>query len=165
MSDNNEVEQSASREGRALQTGVAVAILAFAALLFTQTFAEISAFAQASQGRGPFFYPRFIMAAIALFAILTVLRPSGVMAELPNHQGMRMSFGLIAIVALYVLGLVVLGFLLSSIAFALITPLFLGYRRLAVILAVAVVFSLTVWWLFESVFLIILPQADWVQVF
>ncbi|WP_370210165.1 tripartite tricarboxylate transporter TctB family protein [Roseovarius sp.] len=147
--------------GRALQITVALAILALAALLFSQTFAEISAFAQSSQGRGPFFYPRFLMAGIAVLALTMALRPALSDEVRPKGAGLRRLIGLIAAVVAYALGLAYLGFLISSLLFACLTPLFLGYRRAVVIPLVAVAFSVSVWWLFESVFLIILPRSAW----
>jgi len=147
--------------GRAIAIGVALAILALAALLFSQTFAEISAFARASQGRGPFFYPRFILAAVALLGLLMVLRPVPTDEPMPSGAGLRRATGLILAVAAYALGLSLAGFLISSLLFACLAPLFLGYRRLAVTALVAAVFCLSVWYLFENAFLIILPRSPW----
>lgn len=147
--------------GRAFATGVALAILALAALLFSQTFAEISAFARASQGQGPFFYPRFIIAAIALLGVLMILRPVPGSEPVPSGAGLWRLLGLVLAVMAYALGLSLAGFLISSLIFACLTPLFLGYRRLAVTALVAAVFCVSVWYLFENAFLILLPRSPW----
>lgn len=165
MKERNQPRQTTSPNGRAFRIGAAMTTLALVALLFSQTFVEISAFAQASQGRGPFFYPRFIMAAIALLALVMIIRPSGVSEEIPDSRGMKKLFLMFAIVAGYTLGLASIGFLLSSVIFALITPFILGYRHLLSIAAVATGFSLFTWWLFQNVFLIILPPGEWLARF
>lgn len=139
---------------------VALVIVSVTAVFFVLTFGEVSAFARASAGRGPYFFPRvvlillLIVETVLLFSVFSPRHPM-VSRRLPS---LRMGL-LIAATAAYCALIPLAGFLISSVIFGIFVPLLLGRRDYGVIIAVALVYSTAVWWLFERVFLIILPAS------
>lgn len=74
----------------------------------------------------------------------------------------RLAFGVLALFALYILGVPILGFSLASLAFLILGQLALGVRRprsLAIAAVIAVTFSFGLDWLFRDVFIISLPRG------
>jgi hypothetical protein len=63
--------------------------------------------------------------------------------------------------ALYVAGILTVGFLFATIGFTFALPWLLGYRNPWVILALTAIYPVTVWYLFQKVFLIMLPSSPW----
>lgn len=139
---------------------VALIIVSVTAVFFVLTFGEVSAFARASAGRGPYFFPRVVLVllliveTVLLFSVFAPRHPD-VGRRLPNR---RMAL-LMAATAAYCALIPLAGFLIASVIFGIFVPLLLGRRDYAVIVPVAVAYSVAVWWLFERVFLIILPAS------
>lgn len=74
----------------------------------------------------------------------------------------RLAFGVLALFALYILGVPWLGFRLASLSFLILAQLALGVRRprsLAIAAVIAVTFSFGLDWLFRDVFIISLPRG------
>ncbi|MHB0775960.1 tripartite tricarboxylate transporter TctB family protein [Halomonas sp. WWR20] len=74
----------------------------------------------------------------------------------------RLAFGVLALFALYIVGVPALGFRLASLAFLILVQLALGVRRprsLAIAAVIAVTFSFGIDWLFRDVFIISLPRG------
>jgi len=74
----------------------------------------------------------------------------------------RLAFGVLALFALYIVGVPALGFRLASLLFLILAQLALGVRRprsLAIAAVIAVTFSFGLDWLFRDVFIISLPRG------
>ncbi|MCI0509291.1 tripartite tricarboxylate transporter TctB family protein [Chromohalobacter marismortui] len=74
----------------------------------------------------------------------------------------RLAFGVLALFALYIVGVPALGFRLASLLFLTLAQLALGVRRprsLAIAAVIAVTFSFGLDWLFRDVFIISLPRG------
>ncbi|NWO09149.1 tripartite tricarboxylate transporter TctB family protein [Chromohalobacter salexigens] len=74
----------------------------------------------------------------------------------------RLALGVLALFALYIVGVPALGFRLASLLFLTLVQLTLGVRRprsLAIAAIIAVTFSFGIDWLFRDVFIISLPRG------
>lgn len=143
------------------EIAIAIAITAGLVVFLAATFGETSAFAQASSGRGPFFFPRFVLGAMFLAVPFLFLGARHNVRALPPAGPLARMGLLILATAGYCALIGVLGFLIASVLFAVLVPLLLGRRDPVTIVLVAVVYSAAVWALFEKVFLIILPASPW----
>ena len=159
-------------------TAVATLALGTALFLFWHTFEPAYDTAFAAAGRGPVFYPRILLgviivlaAAIALQSLLqaTRVQASGRPADAaPDRAGWRALPPLLAAITLtsgYVMAFSAAGYLLSTIIYALLLPLVFGYRNPLAIGAFALSYAVATWYLFEKVFLIILPKSPWFAAF
>jgi putative tricarboxylic transport membrane protein len=144
-----------------LRTEVAVAILIAAALavFIAATFGKTSAFAQASSGRGPFFFPGIVLGIMAALLPLVLVGLRNRVTALPERRPMLRMLSVMLATGLYCGLIEVLGFLIASLLFAAFVPLLLGRRDFLTIAIVAVTYAIAVWMLFEKVFLIILPAS------
>lgn len=152
--------------------GLSWATLAGGVLFAVSIFFWIESFDEAydvpatSAGRGPMFFPRILLSAWTALALIVTLRglrepPVGAL----RWRTVLTVMGAMAVTALYVAGILHAGFLIATTGVALLLPLVLGYRNIAVILLFAAVFPVTTWWLFDKVFKIILPSSPWFDAF
>lgn len=154
-------------------TAVATLALGTALFLFWHTFDPAYDTAFAAAGRGPVFYPRILLGIIivlaATIALQSLFRTAGRPADAaPKQAGWRALPALLAAIALtagYVMAFSAAGYLLSTIAYALLLPLVFGYRNPLAIGAFALSYAVATWYLFEKVFLIILPKSPWFAAF
>lgn len=78
--------------------------------------------------------------------------------------GHRLALGVLALFALYIVGVPLLGFRLASLVFLMLAQLALGVRRprsLAIAAVIALAFSFGIDWLFRDIFIISLPRGPW----
>lgn len=146
-----------------LEAALLAGFLVLVASFFWASFAEVSAFARATHGRGPYFFPRLvlgIMAALLPFLVFGLLRSA---RRLPEAAPMLRLGAVIALTALYIAALERIGFVAASVVYAVAIPLLLGRRDLWLLVLIAVVYAVVVWLLFERAFLIILPTARWLS--
>ncbi|MDD9720677.1 tripartite tricarboxylate transporter TctB family protein [Sulfitobacter sp. PR48] len=139
---------------------VALCIVAVTAVFLMLTFGEVSAFARNSAGRGPYFFPRLVLIFLLIaesFLLANVFSPRGAVQNSPRPTW-RVAW-LVLATAAYCALIQLAGFLIASILFGIAVPLLLGRRTWITIMAVALVYSIAVWLLFERVFLIILPAS------
>ena len=159
-------------------TAVATLALGTALFLFWHTFEPAYDTAFAAAGRGPVFYPRILLAIIIALAATIVLQslfqaPRGQASRqpadaAPDKAGWRALPALLAAITLtagYVMAFSAAGYLLSTIIYALLLPLVFGYRNPLAIGTFALSYALATWYLFEKVFLIILPKSPWFAAF
>lgn len=152
----------ASRAGHVVAEALVIVALILLVIIFTiQTFEEISPFAKASQGRGPFFFPRFVLAGMGVLLLLLLAGLRNGAERLPASGPVLRTLTLMAATAVYCALMPVIGFLWSSMLFAIAVPLILGRRDIVTLAAVAVIYALAVWFLFERIFLILLPAFSW----
>ncbi len=159
-------------------TAVATLALGTALFLFWHTFEPAYDTAFAAAGRGPVFYPRILLGIIivlaATIALKSLFQTSRVQISrrpadaAPDRAGWRALPALVAAIALtagYVMAFSAAGYLLSTVVYALLLPLVFGYRNPLVISAFAISYAVATWYLFEKVFLIILPKSPWFAAF
>lgn len=152
--------------GPAWATLVGGVLLATSIFFWIETFDEAYDVSAVSAGRGPMFYPRILLAAWTLLALVVTLRglrepPIGPVRWRPSLT----VAGAMAVTALYVVGILHAGFLIATAALAFVLPLVLGYRNLIVLILFASLFPVVTWWLFDKVFKIILPTSPWFDSF
>lgn len=108
---------------------------------------------------GPMFYPRIILWIWVLLAAgLTVeycISHSGALPALNK----RSLFASILSVSVCCLVFDALGFLATCVLFCCAYPLLLGYKRVAVAVVSAVLFSVVTWYVFNNMLLIVLPEG------
>ncbi len=144
-----------------LATLIGAGLALVSLFLIHHTFEPIYQRSYQAAGRGPVFFPRIllgIMLVLSLAVMVQGLRETALRIE--PALALRMA-AVVAVTAAYVLAITRAGFLISSIAFALILPPLLGYRRPLPILAVAAIYPLAVWYLFDRVVRILLPASPW----
>jgi len=72
---------------------------------------------------------------------------------------------ILIVIAAYFLSLKAIGFALSSMAFMMIFMVLLGYRRWPVLVAVAILTPLSIWWAFYGWLQVPVPTSPFSQVF
>lgn len=142
--------------------GVALLVTGF---LYYHTFDEAYTVSRLTAGRGPVFYPRILLAAMGLFAVLVIVeglkeKPVSIVGAQP-----LVVLGTLGLTGLYILSVTWAGFLISTVVFVFMLPWLLGYRNGPVIAAVAAVYPVVVWYMFEKVFRVILPSSPWFDAF
>ena len=159
-------------------TAVATLALGTALFLFWHTFDPVYDTAFAAAGRGPVFYPRILLGIIIVLAATIALqslfqtvrvqasgRPTDAATNRASWRALPALLAAITLTAGYVMAFSAAGYLLSTIVYALLLPLVFGYRNPLVIGAFALSYAVATWYLFEKVFLIILPKSPWFSAF
>ncbi len=133
--------------------------------LFYHTFDEAYQLSILTAGKGPVFFPRFLL-------VLMFVLSAGVMWEGRKEKfapaTMRQSFfvlGTLGLTGVYIYSITAAGFLLSTIVFVFSLPWLLNYRNLVVISVMTAVYPVTAWYVFEKLFMIILPSSPWFDAF
>jgi hypothetical protein len=128
--------------------------------LFVGTFFSNTDVATTAQ-QSAVFYPRIILTGwiiVGCFAVVNQIRRK----DLPPSDDLNwraVVLGLV-IVAAFILGMRLFGFLVPAIAFSLLTAWFLGYRKLLPMLLCGVLFPLGLDFLFNDVLMLLLPTAS-----
>jgi len=106
----------------------------------------------------PSSFPKMLSLFGALFALILLFSPAKEKLEAGEIDHRRLgdyhlgqALGLLVLMVGYALCLRPLGFLVSTIAFLLISGWLLGERKLLVMVPVAVVTAVTIWYLVEQV--------------
>ena len=110
-------------------------------------------------GFDPAFYPRILIVIWVVLAIAIAVRGLKRMTVRMEPQRWFMFLGSAALTAAYMIAMDLIGFLFSSIAFALLIMPFLGFRKPLVIGLVAVLFPLATWYCFVFLLKIPLPTS------
>ena len=114
---------------------------------------------------GPAFFPRivlYLMVPMALAVAVGSYRRGGVPVSMQRAGTM---LAVMVATAVYVWLIGAIGFLLSSIAYSIVCPVILGYRRWGWLLALAFLYCAGVWYVFDRVIQIILPGSPWFTYF
>jgi putative tricarboxylic transport membrane protein len=153
-------------KGKLSTTTVTTAGILLATLfLIWHTFDPVYQTSFMTAGRGPVFYPRIILWAMLLFSAIVLWEDRGKGANNEARGAYGWTIAALVATGLYTLAITRIGFVFSTVIFMCVLPWFMGYRRIPVILIIAVLYTLAVWYVFEKVFLIILPSSPWFQVF
>ena len=140
---------------------VAAATLTGSVFLFWHTFDPIYETSFAAAGRGPMFFPRILLGLmIALAAAVTLRALAGGGAPI-ERRAVRPVLIAVALTAAYVFAIPNVGYLLATLAYALLLPPVFGDRKPVAVAGFALCYALATWFLFERVFLIVLPKSPW----
>lgn len=140
---------------------VSAVALTGACLLFWHTFDPVYDTTFAAAGRGPVFFPRILLGLMIALAGVSVVQS---LRDRSERSGGASSWPLaLAAIAttVYVFALTEVGFLIATLVYSFAMPPIFGYRRWLVLGLFAPALSVATWYVFEKVFLIILPKSPW----
>ncbi len=135
------------------------------AFLIHHTFADAYQTSILTAGRGPVFFPRILLAAMAGLSLLVFIEGLRERTARPVPREILAATVAIVLTGGYILSISAAGFLIPTVIFTFLMPFVLGYRNLLVVLSIAIIYPLAIWYIFEKVFLIILPSSPWFELF
>lgn len=139
-------------------------ILLATTFLFWHTFDEAYQTSILTAGRGPVFFPRMVLAAMALFSLAVIVDGFAEETDWTGRKALAITGLAVAITGGYIFSINWAGFVLPTLLFTALMPFVLGYRNWMIILLISVIYTFAVWYVFEKVFLIILPSSPWFEV-
>lgn len=130
--------------------------------LFIHTFSERYGGMGIGDVYGPMFFPRILLAAWTLFALIAAIQ-AALSANQNGVQFLRLWFGLAIMMTtgLFVAAILTLGFLIGSYMFFIASALILGYRNPVVLSIAGVAVPFAIWYLFHVIIEIRLPTSNW----
>jgi len=137
-------------------TGIGVIVFGTAAIILTEGMQKVP------QGIGPGDYPRVI--AIGLCVLGAVLAIQSILKGFPKLQGevpwksIKRVFIMVLLTFAYIQFMRYLGFLLTTPFFLISTMYLYGYRKWKSVIAVSIGVSAAVYFIFYSIFLVLLPR-------
>ncbi len=140
-------------------------ILLVTIYLIYHTFDESYQTSIQSAGRGPVFFPRIILGAMLLFSVIVIVEGLDKVREKISAKTLMVVLAVTAFAGLYIFSITVAGFIISTVVFTFVLPGLLGYRKWHIALAVAAIYPVAVWYIFDKFFLIILPSSPWFEAF
>ena len=144
-------------------TVVGLLILLATAYLFFHTFDEVYQTSILTAGRGPVFFPRIILGAMALFSLIVIFEGLGAENDRLGLNALLVVLAATVVTGGYIFSITWAGFVLPTMLFTFLLPFILGYRNWLIGLMVALIYTVAVWYIFEMVFLIILPSSPWFE--
>lgn len=139
-----------------------VILLATAFLLY-HTFDEAYQTSMLTAGRGPVFYPRIILSVMLLLSLIVIGEGLFQSTEMPSGHALVVLLAAIVVTGAYIFSINWAGFVIPTLLFSFLLPMILGYRNWPLALGISVVYTTAVWYIFEKVFLIILPSSPWFE--
>jgi putative tricarboxylic transport membrane protein len=140
-------------------------ILLTTVFLIWHTFDDVYQTSILTAGRGPVFFPRIVLGAMAVFSLTVIVEGLGETSD-PMRLNAFAAVGLaVALTGAYIFSINWAGFVIPTLLFTTLLPFILGYRKWKTVLTISVIYTLSVWYVFEKVFLIILPSSPWFEVF
>jgi putative tricarboxylic transport membrane protein len=145
---------------------VAGLLLMATAYLFYHTFDEAYQTSILTAGRGPVFFPRIVLGAMLLFSLITLVEGQIKSRSGDDRDGgpglaPRVLLPAVVVTGGYILSISWAGFVIPTVIFTFLLPLVLGYRNWLLAAAISISYTISVWYIFERVFLIILPSSPW----
>lgn len=116
-------------------------------------------------GRGPVFFPRIVLGVMLVLSCIVVVE--GLFEKntgIPTMRVVLVALAAIGLTGAYIFSMERAGFVISTLLFTCLLPFVLGYRNWPVVLVTAVIYTFAVWYIFEKLFLIILPSSPWFEV-
>jgi putative tricarboxylic transport membrane protein len=140
-------------------------ILLSTGFLFWHTFDEVYQTSILTAGRGPVFFPRIVLGAMGLFSLIVIYEGLTEGSEAISAQALLVLGVVVALTGAYIFTINWAGFVIPTLIFTSLLPFALGYTKWKTVLTISVIYSFGVWYIFEKVFLIILPSSPWFEVF
>lgn len=136
-----------------------------AAFFFYHTFDDAYSVSIITAGRGPVFFPRILLVAMLMLS-LAVMWEGRQEKSIPiSGQQLLPVIAAIGLTGFYIFAITAAGFLISTTVFVFILPWLLGYRNVRLIVVVTALYPVSVWYLFDKIFKIILPTSPWFDSF
>ncbi|MCI2400972.1 tripartite tricarboxylate transporter TctB family protein [Aliiroseovarius subalbicans] len=139
-------------------------ILLITAFLFSHTFDEAYQTSLLTAGRGPVFYPRIVLGAMGLFSVIVIAEGFAEETDAITGRGVLIALVAVALTGAYIFSIEQAGFVIPTLFFTFLLPFVLGYRNVPIVLVISVTYTFAVWYVFEKLFLIILPSSPWFEV-
>ena len=146
-------------------TVIGLVTLLLTIILFYHTLNDIYKVSVFTAGRGPVFFPQILLGAMLLLSIGVIIE--GFKENLNPITGKQalLVAATLGLTGLYIYAITAAGFLISTIIFVFILPWLLGYRDGKAIFVITIFYPVTVWYVFEKFFMIILPSSPWFDIF
>ena len=139
-------------------------ILLTTAFLIWHTFNEAYQTSILTAGRGPVFFPRIVLGAMAVISLIVVVEGLGEKSDPMSFSAFAVMGLAIALTGAYIFSINWAGFVIPTLLFTALLPFVLGYKKWKTVLTISVIYTLSVWYIFEKIFLIILPSSPWFEV-
>lgn len=140
-----------------------LSIFAVGALLLLQSYVGEKTRA-AGADVGPMFYPRILLWGWTILSgamcVNALRKPTAPPAPLPNRAALFWAIGLTLIFGFC---LEYVGFFILSVLFCFLYPYTQGYRRLSVLIPFCILYTTFVWYVFNYVLYIFLPEMHWLE--
>ena len=141
---------------------LSLSLFLIGALLLLQSYVGEKTTAAAADV-GPMFYPRILLWGWTILGgamCLQALRRPESLSPVPNRAALLWGMGLT-----FVFGFLMesVGFFLLSVFFCFLYPFVQGYKRLHVLIPFCVLYTIFVWYLFNHVLFIFLPEMVWLE--
>ena len=110
---------------------------------------------------GPMFYPRILLwgwTALSAAMCFTALRKPESLEPVQNRAAL---YWAMAITLVFGFLLEDAGFFILSVIFCFLYPYVQGYRRLPILIPFSILYTVGVWYLFNNVLYILLPEMHW----
>lgn len=146
--------------------GVALAFLLAAGVMLAESFTGSGTMeSRVAHAMGPAFFPRIVLVLLLVLSLAAVVEAvRGRIGAGPVPRAAP-TIGMILATGAYVWLVGAIGFLLASIAYLVACPIVLGYRRYGVVLPLALIYAVAVWYVFQRVLQIVLPSSPWFALF
>lgn len=135
------------------------------AFLIWHTFDDVYHTSILTAGRGPVFFPRIVLGAMAVFSVIVMVEGLDEPSDPMSPKAFAVLGAAVALAGAYIFSINRAGFVIPTLLFTALLPFVLGYRKWMTVLAISVIYTFSVWYIFEKVFLIILPSSPWFEVF
>jgi len=139
-------------------------ILLTTAFLIWHTFDDVYQTSLLTAGRGPVFFPRIVLGAMAVFSLIVMVEGLGETCEPVSLSAFAVAGLAVALTGAYIFSINWAGFVIPTVLFTALLPFVLGYKKWKTVLTISVIYAFAVWYIFEKVFLIILPSSPWFEV-
>lgn len=144
---------------------IGIASLLIAAFLFYHTFDDAYAVSIITAGRGPVFFPRILLAVMLLLSAAVIYEGWRTPFVPISKRQFLFAGAALGLTGIYIYAITAAGFLISTTFYIFMLPWLLGYRNAVATTAIAAVYPVTVWFIFEKFFKIILPSSPWFDAF
>jgi putative tricarboxylic transport membrane protein len=102
---------------------------------------------------------------MGVFSLIVVFEGLSTHSEAMSTQAYLVLSAGVALTGAYIFTINWAGFVIPTLISTSLMPITLGYKKWKTMLILSVIYSLGVWYIFEKVFLIILPSSPWFEVF
>ena len=146
-------------------TVIGLTTLLLTIFLFYHTFDDIYKISIVTAGRGPVFFPQILLSAMLLLSIGVIIEGFKEKFNPITGRQLLLVLATLGLTGLYIYAITAAGFLISTLVFVFILPWLLGYRNWKAIFIITIFYPVTIWYVFEKFFMIILPSSPWFDAF
>ena len=140
-------------------------IFGLAGFFFYHTFDDAYAVSILTAGRGPVFFPRILLVVMLALSLAVIWEGRGQTRTAVSRKHILPVMTAVGLTGLYIFAITAAGFLISTTLFVVILPRVLGYKNGWLIAAVGILYPISVWYIFNNIFKIILPSSPWFDSF